>query len=222
MNQQYPLHSILHALSRITGKAGISVLLVASLAVGLSSCGGDSSTSGSSPSPAASDQKSPAASPAAEIKSPEPKKPEGPKSELTKKLESSASGLVTKEIGSELKSFSCPNIDKIEAGKKFDCDAEIADGAFPVAVTLNDDKGSFNVQTKNLLILNKAETLLKDGIKQRNQLDVTADCGKDFYIFKAIGETYKCKLKSADGKSGEAVLKVTDLEGGVDISYKLQ
>ncbi len=222
MNQasQQSLWTVLHFVNRVTYRAGMGAFMAASLVLILGGCGGETTTS-SSPSPATTDQKSPDASPAA-VNSPEPKKPEGPKSDLTKKLEASASDLVAKEIGTSLTSFSCPNIEKLEAGKTFDCDAEIAAGAFPVAVTLNDDKGSFNVQTKNLLILEKAETLLKSGIKTRNQLDVTADCGKDFHIFKAVGDTYECKLSSTDGRSGKAVLKVTDMEGAVDISYNLR
>ncbi|MCS6812093.1 MAG: DUF4333 domain-containing protein [Cyanobacteria bacterium] len=195
-------------------------MLVASLTAVLTGCSsGELTTSNSPSSPTAT--ASPEASPT-EAKSPESKQPEGPKSDLTKKLESAASDLVAKEIGAEVKSFSCPNVEKLEAGKTFDCDTEIAAGSFPVTVTLSDDQGAFNVQTKNLLILKKAENLLKDGIKQRNDLDVTADCGQDFYIFKQVGDTYECKLSSTDGKSGVAVLKVTDVEGGVDISYSLK
>lgn len=220
MNQHYSWQMMAQSLNWLMSKVGINIVLVASLTAVLSSCSSGESTTSSSPtSPAAT--ASPAVSPA-ETKSPEPKQPEGPKSDLTKKLESAASDLVAKEIGTEVKSFSCPNVEKLEAGKKFDCDAEIAAGSFPVTVTLNDDQGAFNIQTKNLLILKKAENLLKDGIKQRNNLDVTADCGQDFYIFKQIGDTHECKLSSTDGKSGKAVLKVTDLEGGVDISYSLK
>jgi len=144
------------------------------------------------------------------------------KSDLTRRLEAAASPLVSKEIGAPLRAFSCPNQDRLVAGRTFDCQARVEEGTFPVAVTLNDNQGSFNVQTKNLLILAKAEKLLRDGIRERENLTVTANCKRRFYIFKQIGETYNCGLSTSDGRQGSAVLKVTDIAGGVDISYKIE
>jgi Domain of unknown function (DUF4333) len=166
-----------------------------------------------SPSPTASVSPSPAASPAAT----------GNKTEATKSIEASIINALSAQIPSPITAANCPNLEKLEAGKEFDCTLTVAEGTFPGTVTLKDSKGDFAVKTKNILMMPALETLLVTQIKQENKLDVKVDCGSNkVRLFKAVGESFECKIAPPNGKSGTATVTVTTPTGGVDAKWQIE
>lgn len=142
--------------------------------------------------------------------------------EATKQVESAIAQNLPKEIGVPLKSVSCPPQEALKPGKVFDCKAQIDQGSFPVRVTVKDDTGSLNFKTKQILRLSAAETQLQQSIKQREKLDVKADCGAKVQLFQKVGEKFNCELKTPTGKAGSATITAISEEGKVDAQWKLQ
>jgi hypothetical protein len=213
--------------------AGKSVMLSAllGLTVGLASCSSSTPPPAQAPSPESS--ASPTASPSLAAKvSPSPTASPSPttspaatgsKTEATKSIETSLISILSAQSPSPITAANCPNLDKIEAGKEFDCTLTVAEGTFPGTVTLKDTEGNFGVKTKNILIMPALETQLVAKIKQDNKVDVKVDCGDSkVKLFKAVGESFECKLAQSDGKSGSATVTVTTVAGGVDAKWKLE
>ncbi len=126
-----------------------------------------------------------------------------------------------REIGVPIQSVSCPDGVILEAGKVFDCKAQIPQGNFPIRVTVKDAQGTLNFRTQGILLLSEAETQLQQSIKKREGMDIKADCGDKVKPFKKVGERFQCKLTRPDGKTGTATITVISEEGKVDAKWKL-
>jgi hypothetical protein len=139
----------------------------------------------------------------------------------TQRVEQAIAQNLPREIGIPLQSVSCPPQKTLEPGKVFDCHAQIAQGRFPVRVTVKDDTGNLNFKTRQILHLSRAENQLQQSIKQRDKLDVKADCGAKVKLFQKVGETFNCKLKTPTGQVGSATITAISEEGKVDARWKL-
>lgn len=141
--------------------------------------------------------------------------------DISYKVEQAIAQNLPKEIGVPIQSVSCPDQVLLAAGTSFDCDAKIAQGRFPVKVTVKDAQGNLNFRTKQILLLSEAETKLQQSIKKSEKLDVKADCGGKVKLFKKVGEKFQCKLKTTDGKTGTATITPISEEGKVDAKWKI-
>lgn len=144
------------------------------------------------------------------------------KSQVTAAIEKALVSNLSKQLDVPVKSVSCPSQEKISAGLSFDCKAEIAEGTFPVNVTMKDTQGQFSLKTRQIVLLTRVETLLQDAIKQQNKLDVKADCGEGkVKFFQKAGENFTCKLTNPNGKTGSATVTITSEEGNVDAKWSV-
>lgn len=195
------------------------VALTAGFVVALNGCS-------SSPTPPTAET-SPSLSPTAESAQASPQVSVSPmteanKSEVTTAIEKALTSNLSKQLGVPVKSVTCPSQEKLAAGLSFDCNAEIAEGTFPVNVTMKDTQGRFSLKTRQLVLLARVESLLQDAIKQQNKLDVKANCGDGkVKFFQKVGETFTCKLTNPSGKMGSATVTITSEEGNVDAKWSV-
>lgn len=197
------------------------------LAVTLPSCSNSTpiaQTTTPATTPAATPSPVPSAStPAAMSPSPAASPGAANKTEETKAIEASIISTLSPQLSSPITAANCPNLEKLEAGKTFDCDLTVAEGSFLGTVTLKDANGGFSVNTKNVLVMPALEKQLVEAIKKENQLDVKVDCGSaKVKVFKDVGESFDCKLTQSNGKSGTATATVTTPAGGVDTKWKIE
>ena len=144
------------------------------------------------------------------------------KTPATAAIEKAIVSTLSGKSPSPIKAVNCPDLEKLEGGKTFDCTLTIAEGTFPATVTLKDDSGNFLVKTKNILVRSALENQLVARIKQDNKVDVKAECGSSkVRFFKKVGETFTCKLTQTDGRVGTATITVTSLWGGVDARWSI-
>ncbi len=137
-------------------------------------------------------------------------------------VEQAIAAYLPKEVGVPLQSVACPPTVKLEVGKVFACNVKIAEGTFPVNVTVKDASGLLTLKTRQILLLPEAEKELQESIKKRDRIDVKANCGnRKVKIPQKIGETFQCKLTGKDGKKGTATLTVTSKEGKVDAKWQI-
>jgi hypothetical protein len=132
-------------------------------------------------------------------------------------------GLVKQEFaektGIAVKTVTCPEDIKIEADQSFDCNIEAEEGKqLKAKVTQKDDKGNVNWDAnEGLLSLTAIEQSIQDGF-QKQQAEVTADCGGKFKI-AFQGDTFNCKVKDAQDQTGTVEVTVSDNQG--NINWKL-
>lgn len=146
------------------------------------------------------------------------------KPEVTQKVEKLMQEKFLKQnSGLEIQSISCPNDIKIEAGYKFDCQAKSSQGLYTIAATVTNAQGDMDFNTKNVLLLPSLEKQIKDSVKQKNGVDIVADCGSQkatMRIVKKLGESFQCKLTpQKGGKSRTATITVKSEEGQVNIKW---
>lgn len=133
------------------------------------------------------------------------------KAELTQKLETGLQGELSKQLGGiPIQAINCPNLEKIEAGKVFDCEATIAEGKFPVTVTLTNAEGGVQLKTKQLVVLSKVETWLQQGIKEKSGLDYKAKCNGKIVLIQQSAQTVTCTLTDTNGQSKTATVTIQD------------
>jgi hypothetical protein len=136
-------------------------------------------------------------------------------------VEQAIAAKLPQKIGVPIKSVSCPNKEVLQPGKVFECKAQIAQGSFPIRITVKDAQGNLNFKTKQILLLPEAETQLQQSVKAHEKVDVKAECGDKIKLFQKVGEQFSCKLVKPDGKTGTATIKVISEEGKVDAKWKL-
>ncbi|HEY9908001.1 MAG TPA: DUF4333 domain-containing protein [Thermosynechococcaceae cyanobacterium] len=194
------------------------VVTVLSLGLALASCSTTQTPPAATNSPAAP-AASPSPAPTASISGSPQSSPVagGDKSEGTKVVESAIVTDLSPKIPSPITAADCPNVGKVETGTTLNCTATIAEGTFPVVVTLMGEDA--NISPKNLLNLSAIEQKLVETIKSQNQIDVQADCGGKVKVFKDVGESFECKIAQPDGKTATAAVTVTTPEGKV--SFKV-
>jgi len=166
-----------------------------------SSSPGTSSSSAASSSPASST--SPAASSSSNTSD-------------VKKVEAALKNLYTEKAGVPIESVNCPDNANIKPGGSFECKATTQGVKFDLAVKMENSEGSFNSNTKGLIVLSKIEDLLKQTAKEKANIDLTADCGGKVRQAKA-GDTFNCKVQSKDGKTGNAKITVKDEQGNINV-----
>jgi hypothetical protein len=81
---------------------------------------------------------------------------------------------------------------------------------------MENDKGNFDSSTKGLLILTKIEDLIKKTVKEKANIDVTADCGGKLRASKP-GDSFTCQVKDTKGQSKEAKVTVKDDQGNINV-----
>lgn len=193
----------------------IALLLAISTAGGLSSCSGDSPAASNSASPAPvapaptapTQPASPAATP---VPSPTSTAPATSKANLTQMMESGLQGELSKQLENiPVQAISCPNVEKIEPGKGFECWATIAEGTFPISVTITNAEGGVQLKTKQLVVLSKVEAWLQQGIKEKSDIAYQADCpGKVLLVTSE--QTVTCKLTDPNGGTKTATVTIKD------------
>ncbi len=211
MNNHTKVARVLSALGLSFQKVTPVVMVaVCAMTVVLAGCGGDSTPAPSAGSPTSTTTaESPVAS---ESPSPVASGSTDPK---IKRVEDQLKEKLTQGIGADT-TVTCPESAKL--GADFDCDATAEDKTFQVAITNSKDTGAFEFNTKGLLRLVPLEEQIQSTIKEKNKVDVTADCsegaGAKVKIVKA-GETFTCKVKTPDGKTQDATVNVEDDKGNV-------
>jgi hypothetical protein len=141
------------------------------------------------------------------------------KSEATKDLEGRLGKAFTESTKVSLDSVDCPAQFDVKAGNRFNCQAASEGQSFVIAVELTNPDGQFQWNTKELLVLPKLEQYIQSRIRDKGGPDVTANCGGKLRVAQP-GDTFECKVTSAQGQARSAQIKVKDEQGGVDISLR--
>jgi hypothetical protein len=122
--------------------------------------------------------------------------------------------MVTKQIGANVKSVTCPETRPLKAGDTFDCQVEIDHGKTAVTVTQTDEAGNINMKTPNLVLkVGDLEKMIASNIKQNSGADATVDCGPKFRP-SVPNETFECQAK-AGADTAKIKVTVKDTQGNV-------
>jgi hypothetical protein len=133
------------------------------------------------------------------------------KPELTRALEAGLQTELSKQLkGTAIQAINCPAIAIVEVGKVFDCEVTIAEGKFPVAITMTNPDGGLQMKTKQLVDLTKVETLLQQNIKEKDGIDYKVDCGRKVLLVQPTEQTIECKLTDQTGTSKKATVTIKD------------
>lgn len=196
--------------AKIKGFILVLLLGIGSTAV-LAGCKGNTPATSESPttskSPAASESASPSKSPATTSSTKNPN---------VKKAEESLKSLYTKQAGVPIDSVKCPEDANLKTGGTFECQASAQGINFGIQVKMENDKGNFDSKTQGLLILTKIEDLIKKTVKEKANLDVTADCGGKLRAAKT-GDTFSCQVKDTKGQTKAAKVTVKDEQGNINV-----
>ncbi len=153
-------------------------------------------------------------SPATSTKSSDTSSPT--KNSDVKKAEDALKSLYSKQAGVPIESVKCPESTSFKVGSTFECQAKAQGVNFGIQVKMENDKGNFDSSTKGLLILTKIEDLLKKTVKEKANIDVTADCGGKLRAAKT-GDSFTCQVKDTKGQSKEATVTVKDDQGNINV-----
>jgi len=133
-----------------------------------------------------------------------------------RKAEAALQQLYTRQAGVPIDSVTCPNNANFRAGGTFECQARAVGVNFRIQVKMGNDQGNFDSNTKGLLILSKIEDLIKRTVKERANVDVTADCGGK--LRPAIpGDSFTCQVKDRQGETRNAQVTVKDEQGNINV-----
>jgi len=191
----------------------VLLALVSSVMAGVTSCSGNSPTTSTTP---AAETASPSSSPTA---TETPK--ETNKSSNAQSVEKAITAQLFVPQGIKVSSLDCPNDIPTKEGSTFDCQATAEQGAFKVAVKMENDKGDMHFDTKGLLLLPTLEKVIAEKAKQQSGEAVTVDCDSktsNIRIFKAIGESFQCDLLKDGKKAAVVTVKVTGEKGEVNFT----
>jgi len=133
-----------------------------------------------------------------------------------KKAEDALKNLYSKQAGVPIQSVKCPESTSFKVGSTFECQAKAQGVNFGIQVKMENDKGNFDSSTKGLLILTKIEDLIKKTVKEKANIDVTADCGGKLRTAKT-GDSFTCQVKDTKGQSKEAKVTVKDDQGNINV-----
>lgn len=200
-------------LSRLQWSKGLTVwLLIAWLGLAIEGCS-QSAAPDSNAATEVTQNNASATQPTPEVQpaTPTPQAVSNNKPELTQKLETGLQGELSKQLGDiPIQAINCPSLEKVEAGKVFDCEATIAEGKFPVTVTLTNTEGGVQLKTKQLVVLSKVETWLQQGIKEKSGLDYKAKCNGKIVLIQPSAQTVACTLTDTNGQSKVATVTIKD------------
>jgi hypothetical protein len=133
-----------------------------------------------------------------------------------RKLESALKNIYSKQGGISFESLTCPDNANLRAGSTFECKAKAEGVNFGIQVKIVNNQGKFESQTKGLLILTRLESLIQNAAKEKANVDLTADCGGKVRAAKP-GDTFTCKVKTKEGKTGDAQITVKDEQGNINL-----
>ncbi len=135
----------------------------------------------------------------------------------TRKVETQLESLLSNALEVSPLEVICPEIETVKVGDRIECRGTAAAQTFPIEVEFTSKAGAFTWKTKNLLILSKLEKFIQVTVKERSEVNVTADCGDKIRIAK-LGDTFECKVSDAQGRSRSAKVVVKDTQGQVDVT----
>lgn len=138
------------------------------------------------------------------------------KPEITRQIESKLTELVAANIGVPLEGINCPNKTERKAGDRFDCQLIAQGQTFLVGVELTDTTGKFKWNTKSLLLLSKLEEFIQQRIKDKDKVDVKANCGGKIRVTKPK-EEFQCQITDTQGQARTIKISVKDEQGNVDV-----
>lgn len=133
----------------------------------------------------------------------------------TDKAESEIRTLVEKQVGSGVKSVSCPDDVEEKKGDVFTCEVVGTDGSKgDVTVTQKDDEGNVNFRAP---FVQDAERLIADGVKGQSSVkEVTVTCPE--IIEGKAGAKFQCGIVG-DGR--KAVVQATQTNGSGGFDYEV-
>jgi len=121
-----------------------------------------------------------------------------------------------RDVGQKPDSTTCPESVKIEKGAKFSCTAKFGAATATVEMQQNDDEGNVTITSSTgILVANKLEKLIAEGIGKQANVHVDAACG-DRVRPATPGSTFQCDVKDAKGVTAKVNVKVKDASGSVD------
>lgn len=158
-----------------------------------------------SPSPSPTGTPSPSASPTAT------------KPEAVVAVEQRISTLVGQATNVTIEAVECPAAIAEQAGQTYECQVKSAIGPFVVIVRPTGQPGKFAWGTRGLLLTSKLNTFIQKSVQPQG--NVTVDCGTPARIAKQ-GETFDCKVTTANGKTQTAKITVRDELGNVYVALQ--
>ncbi len=132
------------------------------------------------------------------------------------KAEETLKTFYTQQLGVPIDSVKCPSQVSFKPGSTFECQGTAQGVKFGISVNMKNEQGGFTTNSKGLLSLSKLEDLLKQTIKEKAGLDVTADCGGKIRVAKP-GESFTCDIKNDKGQARKATITVKDEKGNISI-----
>lgn len=152
-----------------------------------------------------------------------PPSPTPTESTFIKNIEQKLVDFLTK-VGVKNSTVSCPqNITVADVGKTFDCQVSSKQGKFRSEVTYKSPQ-DIQFQTKGLVILSKLESPIQKLIKEKNNIEATANCDSakvGVSVFQKVGDTVECSVTAPSGEKGTAIVTFTDeYADGFDVNVK--
>jgi hypothetical protein len=210
--------STLRGRSRLTQRLprgltrGLTLLCLVALGAGCTpSPGTQSPTPTPTPSAASQTPLPPPPTPVALQSSPPSNKPE-----ITRQIESKLTELVSGNIGVPLESIDCPAKTERKPGDRFDCRLSAQGQSFLVGIELTDAAGKFKWNTQGLLVLSKLEAFIQQRLKEKDQVEVKANCGGKIRVTKP-NEEFQCQITDVQGQARTIKISVKDDQGNVDV-----
>ncbi len=186
------------------------------LAVGLGGCTANQGTAPASPNPTPSAvSQTPLPPPPTPVAMQTPL-PVANKPEITKQLESKLTELVAANIGAPLDGIDCPAKTERRPGDRFDCQLIAQGQPFTVNVELTDSTGKFKWNTKGLLLLSKLEEFIQQRLKEKDKVEVRANCGGKIRVTKP-NDAFTCQITDVQGQARTIKISVKDEQGNVDV-----
>lgn len=179
--------------------------------------GSSSSTTSSSSASSPTTSSTPASSPTtSSAPATSPTTSSATQSTNVKKAEEALKRLYTEKAGVPIDSVTCPENAELKPGGSFECQATAQNVKFAIQVKMETKEGQFDSKTKGLLLLSKIEDLLQKTVKEKANLDVTADCGGKIRAAKT-GDSFTCKVKNKEGQTRDATVTVNDEQGNINV-----
>lgn len=136
-------------------------------------------------------------------------------------IKSSISEGVKSQLGLQIASVTCPESHPMKVADSFECTATPAvGGRLVVKVTQKDDKGNISwevVKAEGLLDLAALETVIKNGLKETDDLEATVSCGSKYRATEP-GKSFECTATDAEGAKSQVAVLMKDASGNVTYS----
>lgn len=115
----------------------------------------------------------------------------------------------------------CPSDIKLEAGATSTCTATLDGQPVSYTVKQDDDKGNVHINSSGFVAVDKIESVLVQRMKERAQVDVTADCaGGKKVVVGGPGTKVECTVTNTADPSDTLNVTgtVSDTDGTVDFN----